>query len=149
MLVPVSRHLFQLLNVHLAVRPNPLHSYTKVSEGIAPSDSRSFGECLEQFTTLDRISNDPLEVCSAQVMCLNFRSPTEIASGTSGRAFTNSMDFTGILIGTALTGMPVFGTAFTGVSLLSALGIMFAQARNLSLPDLEKDIEFLDMEQNF
>ena len=78
---------------------------------------RSFGECVDTLTTLDEISNDPLEVCSVQGICRLFGSSIGMAASTSGGAFAEiafwyGKDFTGILIGTALIGIPFIGTAF-------------------------------------
>ena len=50
----------------MTVRSNPVHSYIKVVQGLAPSDSRSVGECLNVFTTLDEVANDSLEVFSLE-----------------------------------------------------------------------------------
>ena len=86
------------------------------------------------LTTRDEISNDPLE-CDPHKGHVRLRSPVGIAPGTSGRAFADmaclyGMDFIEILIGTALTGIFVIGTPFTGVS--SGFGNTACQVKDLS-----------------
>ena len=48
--------------VQLSVRSNALLSNINAVQRMAPSDSRSFGECLNTVSTLDEISSDPLDV---------------------------------------------------------------------------------------
>ena len=44
-----SRHVFQSSKVQLTDRSNPLAVTHQVFQGIAPSDSSSFGECLQHL----------------------------------------------------------------------------------------------------
>ena len=53
----------------------------------------------------------------------------------------------GILIGTTLTWIPSLELPL--LKSLSAMGPVSAQAKDLFLPDMDEDIEFLDLGRNF
>ena len=75
-----------------------------------------------------------------QTTFLHFRLSIGIDTGASGGAVAEiaclyGMGFIGILVGTALTGIFGFGTPS-------------AQAKDLSLPDLEVETVFLELGEN-
>ena len=96
-------------------------------------------------------SNDSVEVFPTHGICLHFRSPIGITTGTSGGAFAEiaclyGIDFTGILLGTALNGIPSHQNSLHG-NCFRHLAPWSAHASDFSVPEWE-DIAFLELEQN-
>ena len=121
-------------------------------QGIAPCDARSFGGCLKILTSRHDISNDLADGCLAQKIEGHICSSIGIASGTSGRAFTeiaclHGIDFTGILIGEVWLGF--LSSELPSLEFLSALVTLSPQARDVSPLYSEEDTEFLHLVQNF
>ena len=94
------------------------------------SDPRRLGECLDTLTIRVEMCKDLADGYFTQTIKVHFLSSFEVTSGTSGEAFIeiacmHGIDFTGVLIGTALTGMP-------SLEFLSALETWSAQAKKFS-----------------